>query len=200
MKKCSILLLILILIISSFLFAKKNLSDDNESKKVLMIIAHNNFRDEEYLIPKDILTDNGYKVVTASSSLGEAKGMFGTKVIPDINIREARVKEYAAVIFVGGSGATEYWHNRIAHNIAKEIIKEKKVLAAICLGPGTLAIAGVLKNKKATVFISAKELLEKSGAIYVKDKDVVVDENIVTANGPDAAEKFAGEIVKLLRK
>jgi len=169
-------------------------------KKILMIIAKNNFRDEEYFTPKEIFTKNGYEVVTASSALGEAKGMLGGKAKPDILIQDVKdIKEYEAVVFVGGMGSTEYWDSKVAHNIANLSVKLNKVLGAICLAPGTLAKAGVLKNKKATVFESANNVLKANGAILV-DSDVVVDGNIVTANGPSAAEKFANSILNLIKK
>jgi len=176
---------------------KKSIS--KSKGKILMIIAHRNFRDEEYFVPKKIFEKNGYKVITASSSLKTAKGMLGGKAKPDILLKSVKVKDFDAIIFVGGSGSTEYWDSKIAHKIAKKAVKQKKILAAICLAPGTLANAGVLKNKKATIFVSGKNVLEKNGAIYI-NKSVVMDRNIITANGPAAAEEFAKKILNLLKK
>ncbi len=200
MKKLIILLLILFTTttISEAIIKGKKIKH-KEQNKILMIIAHNNFRDEEYFVPKKIFTEKWYKVITASSSLKYAKGMLGGKVKPDILINDVKVKEYCAIVFVGGSGSTEYWNSKIAHKIAREAVAQKKVLGAICLAPGTLAIAGVLKNRKATVYVSAKRVLKEKGAIYI-DKNVVVDDLIVTANGPSAAKKFAKKILKLLKK
>lgn len=167
--------------------------------RILMIIAHRNFRDEEYFIPKKIFEKSGYKVITASSSLRTAKGMLGGKVRPDILLKNVKIKDFEAIIFVGGSGSTEYWDSKIAHKLAREAVKHKKILAAICLAPGTLAKSGVLKNKKATIFVSGKNVLEKNGAIYI-NKNVVIDKNIITANGPAASEEFAKKILNLLKK
>jgi len=78
-----------------------------------------------------------------------------------------------------------------------------KVLAAICIAPGILAAAGVLNNKKVTVWSSAMDksfirILEKSGAKYL-DKSVVSDGKIITASGPDAAQEFAQAIIDRLK-
>jgi len=47
------------------------------NKKVLMIIASQNFRDEEFLTPKQIFEKAGFNVIVASSSLNTAKGTLG---------------------------------------------------------------------------------------------------------------------------
>ena len=120
-------------------------------KSVLMIIASNNFRDEEYLHPREVLENEGAKITIASSTKKEATGMLGTKVVPDILIDEVNIDDYDAVIFVGGSGANEYWENEKAHEIAKKAYEKSKVIGAICIAPVTLARAGLLKGKKGTV-------------------------------------------------
>lgn len=166
-------------------------------KKVLMIIASKDFRDEEYLKPREILEREGIEVKVASSSLEEAQGMFGTQVKPDISLDEVNVADFEAIIFVGGVGASEYWDNSTAHKIVKETVVQNKVLAAICLAPVTLAKAGVLSGKKATVWSSEKGELEENGAEVV-DQDVVVDGKIITGSGPQAAQEFGKMIVRVL--
>ncbi len=186
-----ILILIGFLLINHPAEAKKN-------KRILMIIASQNFRDEELLIPKKLFEEAGYKVIIASSSLKPAKGMLGTIVIPQLLIDQVNVKNYDAIIFVGGIGAQEYFYNPVAHKIAKEAVKEGKILGAICLAPRILAEAGVLKGKKATVWPSEAKFLEEKGAIYTGNP-VQVDRKIVTGAGPFAAKEFAEAILKLLK-
>ena len=168
-----------------------------QGKRVLMVIAHNGFRDEELARPKTLLEGAGYEVIIASSSLGEAKGMLGVKIKPHILLQDAKVADYEAVIFVGGIGAQQYWHDPMAHRLAQEAISQGKVLGAICIAPVILANAGVLQGKKATVWASEKRKLENRGAQYT-GRMVEADGRIVTANGPQAAEAFGKEILRLL--
>ena len=77
-------------------------------KKVLMVIASSQFRDEEYQKPRALLEAAGAKVTVASSSLQESTGMLGMKVTPDILLKDARMEQFDAVVFVGGMGATEF--------------------------------------------------------------------------------------------
>ncbi len=168
-----------------------------EEKKVVMIIAQRNFRDEELQEPKAILERREIKVTVASSSKDTAIGLSGATVKPDILISEIKTEEYDAIIFVGGPGAIYYWYNPTAHKIAKEAIEKGKILAAISIAPVTLANAGVLKDKKATVWPSEAYKLIEKGAIYTGAK-LQVDDNIITAVGPEEAEEFGEAIVKAL--
>jgi len=165
----------------------------------LMIIAKTGFRDEEYFEPKSVLLKSGAEVVTASLSLGEASGMLGGKVMIDTTIDKINVSDYDGIIFVGGVGAAEYWENKVAHKIVKEAVEQNKILGAICIAPMTLAHAGVLKGKKATVFKSEVEKLKSYGAIY-NGKNIEVDGKIVTASGPNVAKLFGEKVRDMLNK
>lgn len=168
-----------------------------KGKKAVMIIASNNFRDEELLKPREVLEKNGVTVTVASSLLKEATGMLGAKVKPDILFTDIHVAEYDAVIFVGGSGADEYWDNPTAHKIATDASNAKKIVGAICIAPVTLARAGLLKDKNATTYSSTVKDIKSAGANYT-GADVERDGNIITASGPTAAQKFGETIVKAL--
>ena len=168
------------------------------SKKVLMVIASSQFRDEEYQKPRKILEEAGIRVAVASSSLGESVGMLGLKVKPDLLLKEARMSDYDAVIFVGGMGATEYWTNPQAHSLAKEAYSAQKPTAAICLAPMTLANAGLLKGKRATIWSDAAPEFKTKGVLYT-GKSVERDGLLITGSGPDAAEEFGKALLKAIQ-
>lgn len=175
-----------------------SVADASTGKKVLMIIASHNFRDEEFLKPKGIFEKQGFRVTIASTTLNMATGMLGAKVKPDILLKDVNVAMYDVIVFVGGSGATEYIFDPTAQKIAGDAYKQGKLVAAICLGPRVLAEAGLLKGKRATVFGSEVEAIKSKGAIYT-GKDVEIDGRIITASGPKAAEEFGKAIVSLLK-
>jgi len=185
------ILFLLILVFFSILYPK--------DKKVLMVIAYQNFRDEELFIPKNILEKNGIKVDIASVKKGIARGMLGGTVNVKLILEEVKENEYDGIIFVGGIGCESLFENKEAKRIASEFYKNKKVIGAICLAPGILANAGILKGKKTTCYPSASDILMKNGAIYTKNS-VEIDGNIVTGSGPEVAERFGMEILKLLSK
>jgi protease I len=166
--------------------------------KILMIIASSNFRDEEYEEPRKVLQDAGYEIEVASSKLDVSTGMLGITVQPDLLLENVVVDNYIAIIFIGGGGASEYWSNPTAHNIARDVVNKGKVLGAICIAPQTLANAGLLNGKKVCGFESITSGLAQAGAI-VETVDVVVDGNIVTASGPEAATPFGIKIREMLK-
>lgn len=167
------------------------------SRKILIVIAQHNFRDEEYEVPRAILAKEHYEVQVASVHRGEAIGKFGAKVWVDIPLVEVNVHNFAGVIFIGGQGAANFFHDPEALNLAREFEVEGKLVAAICIAPSILANAGLLKGKRATAFSSEKENMEAKGANYIAES-VVADGKIITANGPDAAKEFGEKIVEIL--
>lgn len=168
-----------------------------EKGNILFVIAHQGFRDEEYTEPRSILEKAGYKVTVASSKPTLAQGMLGMQVQPDTTIDQVKVTPYQAVIFIGGSGSSEYWENPIAHQIAKDAHQQSKVVGAICIAPLTLGKAGLLRGKKACGFSSILDDLARQGA-QLEHSDVVVDGKIVTATGPSAASAFGQKLIETL--
>jgi protease I len=170
--------------------------------KICMIIANQDYQDKEYAVPKKIFEEAEFEVITCAQSKGIAQGSLGETAEIDLTLKEVEINEFGAIVFVGGSGAVKYIENVDAHMIAYDANKAGKVVAAICIAPMILTHAGILKNKKVTVWdkdgsnIARMESLE---AKYVADKNVVVDDNIVTANGPNAAAEFGKAIVDLLK-
>jgi protease I len=174
---------------------------------IAMIIPFQNFRDEELLVPKEHFESKGHVVVVASTRTGDAHGVRGAVVAVDKTLSElaAALAEYGAVVFVGGPGTPSIRREEAVLKIAREAAAANKVVAAICWATTTLAKAGVLKGKQATVWfgpdseygMNTDKVLEKFGAAYVA-QPVVVDGRFVTADGPAHAKKFAEEIEKLL--
>lgn len=169
-----------------------------DGKKVLLVVAAKNFQDEEFAQPYDLLTRLGATVKVACSQKAKATGVFGRTIIPDLLLGECRADDYDAIVFIGGPGAAEYFSNTQAHALARAAVAKGKVLGAICIAPVTLANAGVLKGKKATVFPSEQPQLAAEGA-QLSRQDVIVDGKIVTATGPQVAREFAQALAKLLQ-
>lgn len=172
------------------------------NKKIAIIVAFEDFRDEEYFLPKEILEKAGAEIKTASSQMGTAIGVDGGEIEIDLLISGINPADFDALVFIGGPGCLEYLDNENSYKIIKETISQNKVLAAICISPIILAKAGVLKRKKATVWSSLMDkspvrILEENGAIYQADS-IVIDGKIITASGPVAAKEFGEAIIQVL--
>jgi len=172
-------------------------------KKVVMVIAFQDFRDEEYFVPKGILEKAGIEVKTASNKKGVAIGANGGEARVDFLVSEIKPTDFEAIVFVGGPGCLKNLDNQESYDLAKRTVVENKVLGAICISPVILAKAGFLSGKRATVWsdpLNKKpiEILKENGAIY-ENKDVVSDGKIITANGPSASQKFGQAIIESLK-
>ncbi|MDP8261877.1 MAG: DJ-1/PfpI family protein [Candidatus Ancaeobacter aquaticus] len=161
---------------------------------ILMIIAPNEFRDEEYLVPKDIFESAEYHIVTASTRTGECIGKLGHVVIAEKTLQDIDVREYCAIIFVGGKGSKGFWDDALCHSIARDALSLGSIVAAICSAPIIFARAGLLAGKKATCFSGDGEQLRLCNAIY-NESDIEIDGNVITADGPASAEKFAQAVL-----
>ncbi len=169
-------------------------------KKVLFVIAPSQFRDEELIEPKKVLEEAGARTVIASPTHGIAHGMLGSSVMPQMTVRDAKAADYDAVVVVGGMGSPEHlWGLKPLHALLQDRIKAGKVVGAICLSGAVLGKAGVAKGRRATCWPDpgAIAALRAGGATYVK-ADVVVDGNLVTADGPTSARKFGEALAKAM--
>jgi protease I len=168
-------------------------------RTALMVIAPEVFRDEEYIEPKIVLEDGGVRIKTTSVEAGPCYGKIRAIVVAEAPIAEINPAAYHAVLFIGGAGASVFFDDPAAHELARTMYEDGKVVAAICIAPSTLAHAGLLDGKKATAFESQKEDLEAHGAIFTGNP-VEVDGRIVTANGPEAATAFGEAVLKVLNE
>jgi len=173
-----------------------------KDKKIVMIVAFQDFRDEEYFTPKEILKGAGAEIKTASNQRGVAIGADGGEATVDLLVADINPADFDAIVFIGGPGCLNALDNEQSYEVAKNTVAQNKVLASICISSVILAKAGVLSGKKATVWSSPMDkstvkILEDNGAEYLPDP-VVVDGNIVTGNGPVAASQFGEKIIKAL--
>ena len=167
-------------------------------KKIVFVVAPEVFRDEEYIEPKTILENAGVEVTTASTVVGEIYGKIKIKAQSQMLAKDIKVEDFDGIFFVGGGGASVYFEDKVVHNIAKQFYDNGKIVSAICIAPVILANAGLLQNKKATVFFpDGVDALLQNGADYTGNS-VEVDGKIVTGNGPQAAKQFAEELLKIL--
>lgn len=168
--------------------------------KVLFVIAPDRYREEEFEVTEKILSESGIEYDVASTKTDICTGMMGGEQEATLKISDASVSDYDGLVLIGGLGARDFlWADDDLCKLTKEFGETGKIVAAICLAPVILARAGLLKERQATVFESpaSVKLLEQGGASYVKIP-VVSDMNIITANHPLAAEKFAEEILEKL--
>ncbi|VVB52127.1 Intracellular protease 1 [uncultured archaeon] len=165
--------------------------------KKALILAAPNFQDIELLYPKIRLTEAGIKVTVAGLGEDSYKGKYGYPVDCDADIKNVRPLEYDAIIIPGGWAPDHIRQSKAALNAVKTLHKKGRVVAAICHGGWVLASAGIIKGKAVTSYIAIKDDMINAGAHWT-DKEVVVDQNIITSRKPDDLPAFMKAILKQL--
>lgn len=162
-----------------------------------MLIAFKGYRDEEYHRPKELMEAAGLNVFTASTQLGTAQGKLGTPAKVDITLDQVKAKDYDGVAFIGGPGSYDYFEDSRALELAREAVKQNKVVGGICAAAAILAHAGVLKGVKATCFPGVADILKEKGALY-SAAGIEVSGRLITADGPAHAKEFGQAFVNQL--
>ena len=148
------------------------------TKKVALFVE-NGSEELELIAPLDILRRANIHVDLISANNEDyITSSHDVKIIVDKKINDIdNILDYDAIVIPGGMpGST--------------------LLAAICAAPIVLSKAGVLADKEATSYPGFdKEINCKS---YNNEKAVVIDKNVITAQGPAVAILFGYEIVNYL--
>ena len=177
--------------------AAEALQEGTGAKRAALIVASQNFRDEELFETKRALDAAAVQTVIASTRIGIIRGALGNIAEANILVGQLRVDDYDAIIFIGGLGAVEYATNPAALNLAREAVRQRKILAAISTAPTILANAGVLTGVRATSFLSERNRLILSGAVYT-GIPVEQDRSIITGRDPAASILFGRAVADAL--
>lgn len=173
--------------------------------KVLFILMPD-YRDEEFVVPHEMLVSAGHIVDVAGLQEGTIKGSVSHEHTPNMNFNQMKKEDfvqYDALVIPGGPGSTKYlWGNKEIQNVIKQFHENKKLIAAICYAVIVVVQTGLLLHKHATVFPTneSKSIFAEYGVKFSKDGLVSLhDERIITAQGPKFAKDFGQAIINMLQ-
>ena len=168
-------------------------------KTVLMIVANNWFQDYEFSATYEALQEANAQITIAAWRKWQCMWVFWLKVDAAYSLNEVHGDKFEMVIFIWWWWAlTQYLHDDDYLRIAQEA----KKLWAICIAPMVVSESWVFNWKIVTSRDDdwlQKRFIEWYGASW-QDTPVMRYWNIVTANGPEAADMFWKECVKLLEE
>ena len=178
-------------------------TEPSQQLKVIMIRAPQYYCDEELFHIRAALAKKNIGLVVDSTTTAEALGeRLGVKIKPDITIHEVDIKEFVGIVIGSGTGCKEsLWQDENLREIVKLAYAQNKFVAAGCNAPVVLARAGILKERRATVFSNNENIMElKNAAAVYKNEPVVVDGNIITSRDLMALKDFVEAIVATFTK
>jgi protease I len=171
------------------------------SRTVLVYLPVQLFNEQEFEPALRALSLAGIETRLSAADSGVAVSMSQLVVRLDLALRDAGVADYAGLVLIGGSGAAIYWDDSLLQARCREFAENGKVVAAIGIAPVTLARAGVLKGRKATMYRdrAAINWLKQAGARF-SFKGVVADRNLITAESAEQARDFGSAVARAVTK
>ncbi|MCG6981856.1 MAG: DJ-1/PfpI family protein [Deltaproteobacteria bacterium] len=171
----------------------------NKPTKILLFLPQG-FEDLEAVTTLDVFGWTQYRnhlptvSVTTAGFHKVIKSRFGLTITPDLLYGEINPSDYRALVLPGGfhsHGFDEAYDARI-HKLAAEIHENRGYIATMCVGILPIAEAGLLKGKKATTYPYSRYhdnvgRLRQAGAKVVNDNHVVMDDRIISCDGPGSS-------------
>ncbi len=118
----------------------------------------------------------------------------GVKIIPDTLFDQVNPADFDIILLPGGFGGTEAFIQHAGVQQALRDFNEKgKWIGAICAAALALNEAGILDGKKFTCYPGVEQKL--SADIQPENEVVVVDDHLITSQGPGTAFEFALKVI-----
>ena len=120
----------------------------------------------------------------------------------DCLIKELDVNKFDALAIPGGFKNYGYYedaYNEEFLSLISEFRSKKKIIASICVGALPMAKSGILNNKSGTTYNNEdyrKELVNYG--VNLLDNPIVIDNNLITSNGPSTAVDVAFVLLEAL--
>ncbi|MDT0554948.1 type 1 glutamine amidotransferase domain-containing protein [Patiriisocius hiemis] len=173
-------------------------------EKRIAIVATNGFEESELKSPKQAMESEGFTVDIISDKSGTIKGWndgnWSNEYTVTNTLNNVSAKDYDALMLPGGVINPDILRqNDDALTFIRDFFKQSKPVAAICHAPQLLIEADVVKGRTLTSYNSIKTDLQNAGALWV-DKEVVVDEALVTSRNPDDLPAFNAKLIEEIKE
>jgi len=168
------------------------------------ILVEDGFEQVELVEPRKALNQAGAATRIVSPKGEHVRGWnfrdWGDKFYVDVDLEQARVQEFDALLLPGGvMNPDKLRMQPKAVDFVKAFFDAGKPVAVICHGPWTVIEAGAAHGRRIASWPSLKTDLRNAGAEWV-DQEVVVDSNLVSSRKPDDIPAFNREMIDLFSR
>lgn len=172
--------------------------------KRVAILATDGFEESELKSPMEAMINEGFTVDIISDKSGTIKAWDNGNWSKDYEVTNTLdnviAGDYNALMLPGGViNPDQLRQNDDALIFIRDFFKQSKPVAAICHAPQLLIEAGVVNGRTMTSYGSIKTDLVNAGALWV-DKEVVVDEALVTSRNPNDLPAFNNKLIEEIKE
>ncbi len=176
------------------------MATDKLNRKRVAILATDGVEQVELTEPRRALEDAGATAQVVSPKHGTIKAWqhdhWGDEPKVDLSLDDARAEDFDALVLPGGvMNPDRLRQDQKAVQFVKSFFAAGKPVAAICHAPWMLVEAGVVRGRTITSYPSLQTDLRNAGADWV-DREVVVDEGLVTSRRPDDLPAFNRKMIE----
>ena len=166
--------------------------------KKIAILVEDSYEDLELWYPYYRLLEEGADVKLIGPEAKVYQSKHGYPAEANLSAAEAKADDFQGIIVPGGYAPDKLRRYPKILDLVREVFENGGIVASICHGPWVLISTNILKGKKTTGFNSIKDDLVNAGAIYL-DKEVVVDNNLITSRTPQDLPAFLPAIIAALQ-
>ena len=170
-----------------------------KGKKIAFLVAEM-FEEVELTKPWKALEDAGAELTLVSLEEGEVQAFdhydkAGSFKV-DKTVEEVVASDFDNLVLPGGVGNPDNLRqDENAVRFVRDFFEQGKPVGAICHAPWTLIEAGVVRGRTLTSFPSLQTDIRNAGGNWV-DKEVVVDNGLVTSRKPDDIPAFNKKLIE----
>jgi protease I len=156
----------------------------------------------EFTAPWNALKQAGAEVKLLSDKAGEIQAVNhqekGQTFPVDGPVAGASARDFDALVLPGGvANPDKLRTNKDAVQFVRDFMEADKPVAAICHGPWLLVEADAVRGRTITSWPSLQTDVKNAGGAWV-DKQVQLDQKLLTSRKPDDLPAFCAELVTLL--
>jgi protease I len=168
--------------------------------KRIAFLATDGVEQVELTEPWKAVKDAGGSPELVSIMSGRIQGMNHDKKADTFSVDKivgnVSAEDYDGLVLPGGVANPDTLRMHAeAVDFVRDFFKQEKPVAAICHGPWMLVEAGVVESRTLTSWPSEKTDIRNAGGNWV-DKEVVVDNGLVTSRKPDDLKAFCSKAVE----
>jgi protease I len=165
-------------------------------------LATDGVEELELTAPWNALKRAGADVMLVSDKPGEIQAMNhdakAARFHVDVEVTGVTARDFDALVLPGGGkNPNKLRTNPTAVNFVREFMELDKPVAAICHGPSLLVEADALRGRTITSWPSLETDVKNAGGAWV-DKEVQLDQKLLTSRKPDDLPAFCAKLVELL--